>query len=114
MADPDLLAELDGTVDLVTANPPYVPERLVIPAEWSVHQPAQAIYSGWDGLTVPRAVVATAARLLKDGGVLAMEHYDAIVDEIVELVRSAGFESVTSHVDHDGFPRYVIARRAAR
>ncbi|MGV4891322.1 HemK family protein methyltransferase [Streptomyces viridosporus] len=114
VADPDLLAELDGTVDLVTANPPYVPERLVIPAEWSVHQPAQAIYSGWDGLTVPRAVVATAARLLKDGGVLAMEHYDAIVDEIVELVRSAGFESVTSHVDHDGFPRYVIARRAAR
>ncbi|MGW1147598.1 HemK family protein methyltransferase [Streptomyces sp. NPDC002454] len=112
--DPALLAELDGTVDLVTANPPYVPDRLVIPAEWSVHQPAEAVYSGWDGLAVLRSVVTTAARLLKPGGTLALEHYDAVVDQVSDIVAAAGFEAVTSHTDHDGFPRYVIARRAGR
>ncbi|MFI2210200.1 peptide chain release factor N(5)-glutamine methyltransferase [Streptomyces sp. NPDC020141] len=113
-ADPALLAELDGTVDLVTANPPYVPDRLVIPAEWAVHQPAEAIYAGWDGLDVLRSVVTAAARLLKSGGVLAVEHYDAVVDEVVDIVTAAGFEAVVSHTDHDGFPRYVVARRAGR
>lgn len=110
-ADPQLLAELDGGVDLVTANPPYVPHSLQIPPEWAVYQPANAIYSGWDGLDLTRAVAATAARLLRRGGVLAIEHYDAVVDDVVDILRSAGFTSVTSRTDHDGFPRYVIAQR---
>ncbi|WP_433871550.1 peptide chain release factor N(5)-glutamine methyltransferase [Saccharopolyspora sp. CA-218241] len=111
-ASPALLDDLDGSVDLVTANPPYVPHRLQIPPEWAVHQPKEAIYSGWDGLDLTRAVAATAARLLKPGGVLAIEHYDAVVDEVVDILRSAGFTAVTSHPDHDGFARYVTARRS--
>ncbi|NLU68808.1 peptide chain release factor N(5)-glutamine methyltransferase [Streptomyces sp. HNM0574] len=113
VADAGLLSALDGTVDLITANPPYVPDRLHIPAEWAVHQPAEAVYSGWDGLDALRSVATAAARLLTADGVLAVEHYDAKVDEVLDILRRAGFASLTSHTDHDGFPRYVIAKRSA-
>ncbi len=114
VTDPKLLAELDEKVDLVTANPPYVPDRLPIPPEWAVYQPAVAVYSGWDGLALVRAVAATAFRLLKPGGTFAVEHYDAAVDEVLDILRAAGFDDVVSHRDHDGFPRYVTARRPVR
>lgn len=112
VADPALLTELTGTVDLVTANPPYVPDALQIPPEWSVYQPAAAVYSGWDGLDAMRSVAATAARLLTPGGVFAVEHYDAVVDEVVGIVRAAGFERVVGHSDHEGHPRYLVAYRS--
>ncbi|MBB6170942.1 release factor-specific protein-(glutamine-N5) methyltransferase [Nocardiopsis mwathae] len=108
-SDPALLGDLHGGADLVTANPPYVPHSLQIPPEWAVHQPREAIYSGWDGLDLTRAVADTAIRLLRKGGVLAIEHYDAVADEVMDILWSAGFTSLTSHTDHDGFPRYVIA-----
>jgi HemK-like putative methylase len=113
IAAPELLADLDGTVDLVTAVPPNVPDRVQLVPELSVHQPAAAIRSGWDGLDAVRSVAAAAARLLKEGGVLAIEHYDALADAVIEIVRAAGFESVTSHTDRDGHPRFVVASRAA-
>ncbi|GGW46178.1 FAD-dependent oxidoreductase [Streptomyces caelestis] len=113
IADPELLAALDGGVDLVTAVPPNFPDRLQVVPETSVYQPATAIRSGWDGLDAMRAVAATAARLLRKEGVLAVEHHDALTDAVIEIVREAGFDSVTSHTDQNGHPRFVIARRAA-
>ncbi|MBB1254618.1 FAD-dependent oxidoreductase [Streptomyces alkaliterrae] len=113
IAAPDLLSGLDGTVDLVTAAPPNVPDHVHLIPELATHQPAGAIRSGWDGLDAVRSVAATAARLLTGGGVLAIEHYDALADAVIEIVRAAGFEAVTSHTDREGHPRFVIARRAA-
>lgn len=114
VTEPKLLAELDGSVELVTANPPYVPHSLHIPPEWATYQPADALYSGWDGLDLMRSVATTAARLLKDGGVLAVEHYDAVADQVIEILTAAGFDGIAAHRDHEGFQRYVTARRAAR
>ncbi|MDT0447363.1 class I SAM-dependent methyltransferase [Streptomyces johnsoniae] len=113
MADPRLLKDLDGRVDLLMANPPYVPDWLRIPPEYGVHQPPEASFSGADGLDAMRGIAVTAARLLRGGGVLAVEHLDALVDEVVDIIGAAGFEDITSHPDFTGFPRYVTARRPA-
>ncbi|MFY1675595.1 FAD-dependent oxidoreductase [Streptomyces sp. WMMC905] len=113
ITDGTLLAGLDGRVDLVTAVPPNVPDRVQLVPELSVHQPRGAVYSGWDGLDAMRAVIATASRLLGPGGVLAVEHHDALADAVVELVREAGFVSVTTHADRHGHPRAVVAHRAS-
>ncbi|MEV5444937.1 FAD-dependent oxidoreductase [Streptomyces sp. NPDC052644] len=113
VTDPALLADLDGRVDLVTAVPPGVPDRVQLPPE-AAWQPRTAVHSGWDGLDAVRAVAATASRLLKEGGVLAVEHHDALADAVVRIVADAGFTAVTGHVDRDGHPRFLIARRAAR
>ena len=78
--EPDgVLADLVGRVDVVVANPPYIPDGAV-PREVEVarHDPAAALFGGGDdGLVVPRAVVATAAALLRPGGLLLMEHGEA-------------------------------------
>lgn len=106
----DSFAEhLAGVTDLVTANPPYVPTDLHMPSEWSVYQPGEALYSGSDGLDATRMAVRAAERLLRPGGLFALEHYDAALDAIVAILADAGFKQITSHRDHDKLPRFILA-----
>ena len=65
----DALPELDGTVDLVIANPPYIPLEAYdsVVAEARDHDPTLALFSGDDGLDAIRVLTRTAARLLRPG-----------------------------------------------
>jgi release factor glutamine methyltransferase len=118
------LRELDGTVDVVVSNPPYVPPDAVPrDPEVAEHDPAVALYGlGADGLEVPRGVTAAAARLLRPGGLYVMEHAEvqddaarAMVDAAHEPGGPAGaraFEPAATRADLTGRPRMVVARRA--
>src|SRR5580700_644686 len=70
----DALGELDGTVDLVISNPPYIPVGAFVEPEVSEYDPPAALWSGADGLTAIRAIERTARRLLRPGGLVAVEH----------------------------------------
>ena len=48
--NPEPLADLEGAVDLVTANPPYVPSGTVVAPEVARHDPPEAVFAGPDGL----------------------------------------------------------------
>ncbi|GAA3233281.1 peptide chain release factor N(5)-glutamine methyltransferase [Actinocorallia longicatena] len=75
----DALTELNGQVDLVVSNPPYIPmsEWEYVPRDVRDHDPARALWGGGDdGLDAMRIVEATARRLLRPGGVIAVEHSD--------------------------------------
>lgn len=104
--------ELDGTVDLVIANPPYVPEshRPFLPTEVAEHDPELALFAGPDGLSALRVVAAVARRLLRGGGWVAAEHDESHAAAVVSVFREAGFEEVASHEDLTRRPRYVTAR----
>jgi release factor glutamine methyltransferase len=110
------LPELDGTVDLVIANPPYIPLEAfesVVP-EARDHDPLIALFAGADGLDVIRVVVAEAARLLRPAGLLCIEHADLQGESAPEiLVRHGGFVGVRDHPDLSGRPRFVTAVRRA-
>ncbi len=110
VADPAVLGQLHGTVDLVLCNPPYVPEGTEVPAEVAAHDPAAAVFAGDGGLQVIRHVAARAARLLRPGGGLAVEHDDTHGDVAPELFRAAGFTEVAAREDLAGRPRFVTAR----
>jgi len=114
--DPALLADLDGTVDVVVSNPPYIPPDAVpVDPEVRDHDPDLALYGGGaDGLAVPRAVLAAAARLLVPGGLLVMEHAE-VQDAAARAAAEAtgAFESVASRPDLTGRPRMLVARRRA-
>lgn len=72
------LPTMDGAVDVVVSNPPYVPDGMVPrDPEVRLHDPAAALYGGADGLDVMRSVIATAHRLLRPGGTLVVEHGEA-------------------------------------
>ena len=109
------LAELDGTVDVVVANPPYVPPGAVpIDPEVADHDPAVALYGlGADGLEVPRGIVAAAARLLRPGGLLVLEHAEVQDGAARDMVdRTGAFTAARTGADLTGRARMVIARRS--
>ena len=112
--DATLLAELDGTVDVLVSNPPYIPPDAVpVDPEVRDHDPDLALYGGGaDGLDIPRAVIEAAARLLKPGGLLVMEHaevQDAQARAAAE--HSGAFAQVATLPDLTGRPRMLVARR---
>ncbi len=107
----DAFHDLDGTVDLVIANPPYVPEtmRPFLPSDVVDHDPSIALFSGQDGLDALRVLVGVADRLLVPGGLVATEHDESHQDRVVELFVAAGFSDVTPHADLTGRARFVTA-----
>ena len=115
-----------GTCDVVTCNPPYIPSAMV-PKDPEVrdHEPPLALYGGGDGLDVVRGIVKTAAVLLKQGGLLVIEHADlqgpdspnggvvAVVKECRDPVTGASqFHSVEDRQDYNQLPRFTMAIRA--
>ncbi|WP_179722245.1 peptide chain release factor N(5)-glutamine methyltransferase [Petropleomorpha daqingensis] len=112
MTDPALLRDLDGTVDLVVSNPPYVPDGARVPREVADHDPPLALWGGPDGLDVVRGLLGTAERLLHPGGWLGIEHADQQGTALPALVRGhGGFADVEDHPDLAGRPRFTTARR---
>lgn len=110
LLDPRCLDERAGGVDLVLANPPYVPPDVRLLPEWSVHHPRAAVYSGQDGLDLIRAVVGHATTVLRPGGRLALEHDDEQPAVVRELLAAEGFSEATTLSDSDGDPRITVAR----
>lgn len=110
--DPGQLAELNGRVDMVVANPPYVPDDSVLDPEVTQHDPPRAVFGGPDGLAVIAPVVRLAGRLLRPGAVVGVEHDDSTSAATVELFHRTGvFDDVRARRDLTGRPRYVTARR---
>ncbi len=109
-----LLADLAGSVDVLVANPPYIPPDAE-PTEPEVrdHDPVLALYGGGDdGLAVPRGVVEAAAGLLKPGGLLVMEHADVQGPGGRALTTAPDWIDVNTQRDLTGRERALVARRA--
>lgn len=111
----DALPELDGSVDVVVCNPPYVPLEAweSVAPEARDHDPHLALFSGDDGLDAIRALEARAARLLRPGGVLGFEHADVQGASAPAVLTATGrWHDVRDHPDLAGRPRFTTARLA--
>ena len=109
--------ELDGTVDLVIANPPYIPLEAweYVATDVREHEPELALFSGPDGLDALRVVARVAARLLRPGGWVCAEHAEVQSDAVVDLfVGTGAYASVTDRHDLNDRPRFVTAVRAGK
>jgi release factor glutamine methyltransferase len=94
------LPELDGTVDVVVANPPYIPDAdKPVDAEVLGYDPESALFGGPDGLRDIRVFIARAARLLRAGGTLVVEHADGQGAAVRAIAAEAGFGMTTTHTD---------------
>jgi release factor glutamine methyltransferase len=109
VGDPAVLADLDGTVDVVTANPPYIPVGAGVEREVAEHDPAAALWGGEDGLVTVRAVERAAWRLLRPGGFVAVEHADLQGESVPAVFRR--WADVEDHPDLAGRSRFTTARR---
>jgi release factor glutamine methyltransferase len=106
------LSALTGQVDVVAANPPYVPAGARIrDPEVAAHDPAAALWAGADGLAAFRVLERTAARLLLPGGLVVAEHADVQGESAPAVfTATARWAQVADHLDLTGRPRYLTAR----
>lgn len=107
--------DLAGCVDVVACNPPYIPLEAweSVAPEARDHDPALALWSGTEGLDTIRAVERRAARLLRPGGWVGVEHADVQGESAPAVFSATGcWHEVRDHRDLAGRPRYLTARLA--
>jgi release factor glutamine methyltransferase len=109
----DLLTGVNGPLDLIVSNPPYVPERDrdSLSADVRDFEPPQALFAGADGLDVIRRLIPQAISRLRPGGALIMEVGEGQWPAVTTMLEQAGAASVDWHVDLQGIPRIVAAGR---
>ena len=107
------LPDFDGQLDLVVSNPPYIPVGAWVPPEVGEYDPATALWGGADGLDAVRVIEATARRLLRPGGLLAVEHgaqQGAAVYWV--FTEESGWRDTRNNADLAGRDRFVTTARA--
>lgn len=108
----DLFAPLRagmGAVNLIVANPPYIPSRVVptLPAEVRAWEPRGALDGGPDGMAISRRIIAGAPAVLARGGALVIEIGEGQAAGLVAAMRVAGFLDVSTRRDLNGVKRYI-------
>jgi release factor glutamine methyltransferase len=106
------LGSLSASLDLVVANPPYLPSAVIasLPPEVSRHEPRAALDGGPDGLGVIRRIVAGAPPVLKPGGWLLMEIGEEQAGPLASLMAAEGFSGIRARRDLNGVERYIGGR----
>ena len=104
------LPGLDGSVDLVISNPPYIPAGSWVPPEVGEYDPATALWGGQDGLDSIRVVERAARRLLRGGGLVAVEHGAPQGASVYWVfAEEQGWQATRNHCDLAGRDRFVTA-----
>jgi len=111
------LAELrlEGAVDVLASNPPYVNEETfeLLQREVRDWEPREALFGGVDGLDFYRRLIAESPHYLKPGGYVVLEIGFSQVDSISEMVKGNALELVDITPDLQGIPRTLCLRRTA-
>jgi release factor glutamine methyltransferase len=105
-----LPAELRGRLDLVVANPPYVPSGAVLEPAVRDWEPAAALFAGTDGLDAVRVLVRDAPAWLQPGGHLVVEIGAGQGGAAAALAQAAGLVTVAVHPDLAGRDRVLVGR----
>lgn len=102
-------ALIDVKCDLVVANPPYIPQATALPDDVQ-NEPERALFGGIEGIELPIHFIEHAARMLKSGGGLFMEHFEGQGERLARAMEPE-FTEITAHDDLNGRGRYISARR---
>lgn len=102
----------DRHFDMIVSNPPYIPQQDPHLKLGDVRfEPLTALASGEDGLDDIRHIVATAPDYLKPSGWLLLEHGYDQGEQVVSLLRQAGYGAAEDLPDLQGHGRVAVGRR---
>lgn len=105
-------SDLQGKVDLLISNPPYVTtEEMQVLPEDVRQEPRMALWGGEDGLYFYRKIVAAAVTQLNSSGWLAFEVGWQQGDTVRQLLLDHGFDDVKILQDWQGLDRVVCGRK---
>lgn len=99
--------------DVVVANPPYICSDEIdrLAPEVACHEPRKALDGGSDGLGAYRVLARELPRLLRRGGVVAIELGAGQRDPVARLMHAAGLAIQTVRCDLSGVPRVLLMTR---
>ena len=107
------LTFLNGSIDLLVSNPPYVDEisasRRLAP-EVRKWDPPAALYSGTDEVGFFRRIFAETPPLLKRGADVVLEIGEGQAEKVQDLGSISGFVPLGVRNDLAGTPRVVLLR----
>ena len=105
-----------GSLNLVLANPPYIPDDFIKSLDPLVlnNEPHLALFAGKNGLDACKEIIDGAHDALAPGGCLMLEHHYDQSDAILELMIKVGLVNLTVEKDLEGIKRFVIAFKAQR
>ncbi len=108
----DLLAGVPEELEAILSNPPYVAEeqRAELAPEILRHEPAEALFSGPDGLTVIRALLTQVGKRSRIG-LVGLEVGAGQAQAVAEMTHAAGFRAVRIEMDLAGIERVVVGER---
>ncbi|EYE89812.1 N5-glutamine S-adenosyl-L-methionine-dependent methyltransferase [Fervidicella metallireducens AeB] len=109
----DKLAALEEKIeeiDVIVSNPPYIREDVIktLMTEVRDYEPYTALSGGEDGLYFYRKITKQAARLLKNGGLLAYEIGHDQREDVTSILVENGFENIEFFKDYAGHDRVVL------
>lgn len=103
----------EGMFDLVVSNPPYIPAGDIdgLQAEVSSWESRTALDGGKNGLRFYPMIAEKGFRLLRPGGALVVEIGHGQGNDVLEILKEAGFTGVEMKKDYNGLERMVAGRR---
>ena len=106
-------AAIEGPVDVLISNPPYIPSQNIaaLEAEVRAFDPRHALDGGPDGLDGYRAIAADAGRLLAREGILVVELGCGQAAAVSSILAAGGLAPSAPQYDLLGIPRALVARR---
>ena len=76
-------------------------------------EPQLALVAGDDGLDAIRVLARDCPAVLRDDGMLLLEHGSEQADRVRETLAAAGWGEIENHKDLAGLPRISTARKIA-
>jgi release factor glutamine methyltransferase len=106
-------ADLEGSVDVLVANPPYIApeERGTLPVEVRLGDPEEALFDPEGGTGFHRRIADRGRDFLRPGGTIALEIGERQGDEVRARLEELGYRDVAVLPDLAGRCRVVRGRR---
>jgi release factor glutamine methyltransferase len=107
----NLLNAIEGELDVIVANLPYIPaqDRRSLARE-VLRDPEVALFAGEDGQELIRELIAQAPAKLRPGGLLALEIGIGQSESLATFLAQKNYHDIESKTDYSGIPRFLFAR----
>ena len=105
---------VDGEIDVVVSNPPYIPksDSKLMRRNVTEHEPEIALFvEDSDPLLFYRSIARTALRVLRSGGKLYFEIYENFATEMVDMLTTENYLNIVVREDFRAKQRMVCAQK---
>ena len=106
----DLFENTEEKFDMILSNPPYIPTGVIegLQEEVRLHDPYIALDGKEDGLYFYKKIIKESTGYIKEGGRLIVEIGHDQAENVVFLMKEAGYRHICVKKDLSGLDRVVV------